>query len=299
MTGNIFNIQRFSTNDGPGIRTVIFLKGCPLSCIWCHNPESKKTATEIFFNPEKCLNCRLCENVCPNNAHIFENNVHIYNRKSCGMCMKCVDVCVMQALERCGKAYETDEVIREALKDKEFYEQSGGGVTLSGGEPLFQYGFSVEILKKLKEKDIHTAIETSGYCNADLSEISRYVDLWLYDIKLISEDEHIKHTGVSNKIIIRNLHFLDSIGAKIILRCPIISDVNMKAEHFERIKKLANSLKNIVAVHFEPYHPLGLDKAKNLGKEQAYKNSELLTHSRLLPFIENLKSEVKVPVMII
>ncbi len=299
MTGNIFNVQRFSTNDGPGIRTVVFLKGCPLSCIWCHNPESKSACPDIFYDSGKCVCCRKCEKICKRNQHIFELDAHLFLRDNCQKCMECVSECPVKALEIAGKEISADEVMAEALKDTEFYAQSGGGITLSGGEPLMQYDFSLEILKKAKAAGIHTAVETSGYCHKDLNEISNYVDIWLYDIKLFSEREHIQYTGVSNQIILKNLYFLDSIGAKIILRCPIIPDINHTKEHFDRISVLANKLNHAVAIHFEPYHPLGMDKAIHLGKIQEYKRKEFLTAEDISPLVNNIKRKTKIEVEIL
>ena len=298
MTGNIFNIQRFSTSDGPGIRTTVFLKGCPLSCIWCHNPESLSSQPEIFFNSSKCINCRICEKICKHNQHSFNANNHIFLRDNCKKCMGCVLECPANAIEICGKEVTANEVIAEVLKDKEFYLQSGGGITLSGGEPLFQYDFSLEILKKAKESGIHTAIETSGYSNRDLCEINNYVDLWLYDIKLFSEEEHIKYVGVSNKKIQKNLFYLDSLGAKIILRCPIIPDINLEENHFNEIANLTKNLQNVVAIHFEPYHPLGIDKRERLGKSQKYQNKDFLSTDELLPYINRLRDMIDIEIEI-
>lgn len=292
MTGNIFNIQRFSTSDGPGIRTVVFLKGCPLSCIWCHNPESKLTSPDILYDSRKCINCRKCEKICKHNQHIFDFGKHVFLRDNCKKCMECIIECPVSALEVCGKSVSSDEVVSEILRDTEFYTESGGGITLSGGEPLMQYDFSLEILKKAKKAGIHTAIETSGYCYRELIEISRYVDLWLFDIKLFSESEHIKYAGVSNEIILKNLYYLDSIGERIVLRCPIIPGVNLTNEHFDKIAILANMLKNAVAIHFEPYHPLGFDKADRLGMNQKYENRKFLHIDSIQPFISRIKDKI-------
>ena len=299
MIGKIFNIQRFSTNDGPGIRTTVFLKGCPLSCIWCHNPESKSINPEIFYDSIKCVNCKECEKICKRNQHIFVSDKHIFLRDNCLLCMECVSKCPVGAFEICGKETTVDEVMAEVLKDTEFYVQSGGGITLSGGEPLLQYEFSLKILKEAKKAGIHTAIETSGYFYKELNEIHQYVDLWLYDIKLISEREHIKYTGVSNKKILENLTYLDSIGEKIILRCPIIPDINFTKEHFGKIVNLANELKSIVAIHLEPYHPLGIDKAIKAGKIQKYNNQEFLSADYILPFANYIRSKTMIDVEIL
>lgn len=298
-TGRIFNIQRFSTFDGPGIRTVVFMKGCPLRCVWCHNPEAGSMATEIFYKPELCIGCGGCMSVCPQNCHAFKDGQHHYDRKNCVLCERCTQLCHVNALEACGRKMSVDEVVDIVLRDKPFYDESGGGVTLSGGEPLMQYDFSVALLKALKAQGIHTAIETSGFFHGDLSVINSYTDLWLYDIKLFLEEEHIKYTGVSNKNILENLHFLDQTGVKIILRCPIIPDVNMNNVHFEKLAALSNRLKHIVAVHLEPYHPLGISKAKQLGKIQSYGNDKFLDIALLEPYVEYMREKTDVDVVII
>lgn len=299
MTGNIFNIQRFSTSDGPGIRTVVFLKGCPLSCIWCHNPESRSIHHEIYYDSEKCVNCGKCKKVCNVNQHILDDGKHVFLHNDCKGCMKCALECPVNALEICGKEVTVEDVMFEVLRDVEFYEESCGGITLSGGEPLMQYDFSLEILKKSKEAGLHTAVETSGYCYKELYDISQYVDLWLYDIKLISKSEHIKYTGVSNEKILENLFYLDSIGSKIILRCPIIPDINFTQNHFNQILQLANELKNVVAIHFEPYHPLGISKSIRLGKTQGYQNKEFLTADSIVPFISSMKDKTNINIEIL
>ena len=299
IKGKIFNIQRFSTLDGPGIRTVVFLKGCPLDCIWCHNPESKHTNTELFYKQEMCIGCGACEKVCEKSLHTFENGIHQFEREKCILCGKCAEVCCTRALERCGEEKSVKEVLELVEKDNSIYEQSEGGVTLSGGEPLFQYDFSLALLKGAKEKGIHTAVETSGYTVRDLQEMHAYTDLWLYDIKVFPEELHKKCTGVSNRTILDNLHFLDSLGAKIILRCPIIPDINMSALHFEEIAKLASKLQNVIEIDLEPYHPLGISKAKQLNKTQVYDNEEFLNASEIKRLADELQNKVDVKVIIL
>lgn len=297
--GRIFNIQRFSTSDGPGIRTVVFMKGCPLSCAWCHNPESKSTATEIFYKKEQCVGCGACADICTAGGHTLSDGVHYFEREKCVRCAKCVEVCCSSALEACGETKTAEEILGAVLRDKPFYEESGGGITLSGGEPLMQYDFTHALLKLAKKHGLHTAIETSGFCSGDLRLLNEYTDLWLYDVKLISEQEHIKHTGVSNKVILDNLYLLDRIGAKIILRCPIIPDINMNTEHFDKLAQLANSMNSVAAIHLEPYHPLGLSKAEQINKTQPYQNDKFLDTSILMPFFHSLKAKTDMDVVIL
>lgn len=296
--GKIFNIQRFSISDGPGIRTTVFFKGCPLNCAWCHNPESKSIATEIFYKPDMCVGCGSCARICANNCHTFADSLHTFNREKCDSCGQCANVCYPNALEICGEEKTAEEVMEVVLRDKFFYEESGGGITLSGGEPLMQYDFTLSLLKLAKEQDLHTAIETSGFSSRDLTILNQHTDLWLYDIKLFSEAEHRKYTGVSNKVIFKNLSLLDSIGANIILRCPIIPNVNMTDEHFNKLAELANNHSSITAIHLEPYHPLGLSKAQQLSKTQAYQNDVFLQPSLLQPFADMLRAKTKTEVVV-
>ena len=299
IKGSVFNIQRFSTQDGPGIRTVVFLKGCPLNCAWCHNPESKSMAKELFFKPEMCIGCGACKVVCEKGLHTFEGGRHDFQREQCSVCGKCAKMCCTHALEICGEEKSAKEILEVVAKDIPFYEQSGGGLTLSGGEPLLQYDFSWMLLKGAKEKGIHTAVETSGFSTRDLTEINKYTDLWLYDVKVFPEDIHQKYTGVSNKIILENLYFLDNLGANIILRCPIIPDVNMNNAHCAGLAAHAHKLKHIAEIHLEPYHPLGISKAKQLNKVQAYDNEDFLNASELRYFADELRNQVDVNVVVL
>ena len=249
VKGTVFNIQRFCVNDGPGIRTTVFLKGCPLSCVWCHNPESQRFEPEILFYKDKCTGCGRCK------------------------CVTAADrdfVCFNGAKEICGKTVSANEVTAEVLKDKPFYENSGGGVTLSGGEPLAQYDFSLELLKKAKENGIHTAVETCGYAEkSKILEIAKYVDLFLFDCKETDQELHKEYTGVDNKIILENLKALSDAGSKIILRCPIIPGFNDRAEHFKGISETAEKFIGIEHIEIEPFHPLGESKYSALGREVA------------------------------
>ena len=265
-TATVFNIQKFSINDGPGIRTTVFLKGCPLSCIWCHNPESNKPFPELMYDAKKCSLCGKCMDVCPNGCHSFKDSVHIFNRENCINCGKCAESCYFEALEMAGSVMNQEDVLNEVLKDKAFYETSGGGITLSGGEPMMQFDFSYELLKEAKKEGLHTCIETCGFSSPEnFRKIAEYVDIFLFDYKETDPKLHKKFTGVENTLILSNLKMLDEMGAKTILRCPIIPTLNDREEHFEGIAKTANSLKNILEINIEPYHPLGMNKCLMLG----------------------------------
>ena len=273
MEGMVFNIQRFCVQDGDGVRTTVFLKGCPLRCAWCHNPESHRTEPEILYSGEKCVQCGACAAVC--GAHTFERGQHRYDRTQCMGCGKCAGECFSGAIELCGKAMTVDEVLEVVLRDKAFYGQDGG-LTISGGEPTLQAEFCIALAKGAKQHGLHVAVETCGACSEEtLMHLARCTDLFLYDVKVLDDALHKHYTGASNKPLLHNLRALSSTGAKIILRCPIIPDVNLTDAHFEGIAALAQEI-GAAEVQFEPYHPLGVSKAQRLGREAAYSNTEFL-----------------------
>jgi len=264
-TGTVLSIERCSLHDGPGLRTTVFLKGCPLSCLWCHNPESKSFAPELYYLYEKCVFCGLCDKECVN--HKVTTQEHNINRSGCTTCGKCVQICPNSALEIKGEKKTVQDVVDIVLKDVRYYENSGGGMTLSGGEPLAQFDFTLAILQLAKENGIHTCLETCGYASSDkLMSVMPYVDLFLYDFKATGDDEHLRFTGVPRSPIIENLQTIDKAGAKIILRCPIIPGYNDNEVHFAAISATANALKNIVEVNIMKYNPMGASKAKRIGQ---------------------------------
>lgn len=245
MTGKIFNIQRFCTSDGPGIRTTVFLSGCPLRCAWCHNPESQSGEDETLFYADRCIGCGRCKGE--------EDNADF--------------VCFSGARERRGKDVTSDEVIAEVMKDKIFYDRSGGGLTLSGGEPLFQIEFALELLMKAKERGLHAAVETCGYVTREqMQKAADLVDLFLFDYKETDPLLHKEFVGVDNALILENLKLLDRLGKDIVLRCPIIPGCNDRADHFEGICNISNTLKNVVRIDIEPYHSLGENKYRATGR---------------------------------
>lgn len=265
--GLVFDIQRFSIHDGPGIRTTVFLKGCPLRCVWCHNPESLEREPEVSFVAAKCIGCGFCFRACGRGGHVMEDGRHALLRAKCVRCGGCVAQCPTQALEVIGKKMAVSEVLAEVLRDKPFYETSGGGMTLSGGEPLSQFGFSHALLLAAKGEGLHTCVETSGY-----GPMKRFlallpvVDLFLWDYKETDPKKHKRVTGVSNSGILANLRAMDAAGASVILRCPIVPGHNDREEHFAGIARLANDLRNIREIHVEPYHPLGKAKSERLAR---------------------------------
>ncbi|RKY88532.1 glycyl-radical enzyme activating protein [candidate division KSB1 bacterium] len=265
--GIIFDIKRYAIHDGPGIRTTIFFKGCPLRCLWCHNPEGISPAPELAFWENKCNNCGKCIEVCPNNAISGSDKLILINREKCKMSGNCALVCPSGALEVIGKEVSIDDIMKEIEKDSLFYDESGGGVTFSGGEPLMQLEFLNALLEVCKERDIHTAVDTSGYAQSGTFEkILDKVDLFLYDVKIIDDEKHKKYTGVSNEIILKNLKLLARKKHRVNIRIPVIPGINDSKEDINKIVEFIISLKNVTEINLLPYHKGGTAKYKRLDK---------------------------------
>ena len=268
--GLIFNIQKFCIHDGDGIRTCVFLKGCPLRCIWCHNPESLEKSPALSFSRQKCSSCGKCVNLC--SARTAENGRLEIDRKECTACGKCTEICLNDANEITGKEMTASQVMDEVLKDKMFYDTSGGGLTVTGGEPSYQPDFTLELLALAKESGINRAIETCGAGTRDFYK--KAADLgttFLYDIKCIDPEKHRRLTGADNAHIMANLSYLMGRKADIIIRLPLIPDCNDSDEDIAKLADFLNKNKGQYRyAEIMPYHTLGIGKAEKLGKESAY-----------------------------
>jgi glycyl-radical enzyme activating protein len=295
--GLVLDILRFSVHDGPGIRTTIFLKGCPLHCIWCHNPESIKSYPEIAYFESRCTGCGDCIEVCPTGAQHILEGVHYYNRKLCQLCYKCTEVCNFDALRKVGKMQTVNEIITEVLKDKEYYLQSGGGITISGGEPLLQYKFSLEILKAAKNAEIHTCIETSGYATKKVIEsILQWSDLILFDFKA-SSDSHLRLTGGKSKIILQNLEFIVNSGKQVEIRCPLVPGVNDTQSFFSEIAQLSEKFSHKIPIRIMPYHNTGNGKLERFGYPAALKGIDTVSEENVRQWKEELSSFGDIPLI--
>lgn len=264
MNANIFEIKRFAVHDGNGIRTTVFFKGCPLKCLWCHNPEGISFKRQLAFYESKCINCGECAAVCPAGAQKITAAGHIYNREKCVLCGGCERACLGNALTLYGKEMTVEELMPILLEDKSFYDNSGGGITLSGGECLCQPDFCAELLKNAKENGLNTAVDTCGFVpRTAIEKVMPFTDMFLYDIKAIDENVHIKCTGQSNRRILENLKYIDAAGKKTEIRYPYVPGYN--SGEAESIAEFVSSLKNVTGVRVLSYHNYAGSKYLSLG----------------------------------
>lgn len=264
----VFDVQKFALHDGPGIRTTIFLKGCPLNCIWCHNPESKRLKPQLGFLAKNCIRCGKCQQICQNHVHMLKkNDVHEITFENCIQCGMCESVCPNHALKIYGKPMNAKEILSNICRDKDFFDRSGGGITISGGEPMMQFEALLDFVKKAKEKGLHICLDTCGYSQTEKYRyISEYVDLFLFDYKITEESEHQKYTGVSNTLILKNLDYLCRNGNDVFLRCPIIPGINDNEKHYLAIAELSKKYSNIRQVNLMAYHDMAKGKATQIGE---------------------------------
>ncbi len=265
-SGTIFQIQRWSINDGEGIRSTVFLKGCPLRCSWCANPESWNKNTEVLFFHEKCIGCKRCFSVCNQGAITVEKTVMHFDRKSCVGCAKCCDVCPTGARKMIGSTVTVEDVLRVIKRDAVFYRESGGGVTFSGGEPFAQPGFLRQLVAACSQLGIDTAVETSGYFDWEqVKDIFELLDGVFVDIKLMDDEDHRKMTGVSNRKILENIRLISQIQPNTIVRVPLIGEVNANEQNIKRMCEFLKTNTRVKGIELLPYHDFGESKYRAVG----------------------------------
>lgn len=268
ITGIVFDIKKFSIHDGPGIRTTVFLKGCPLQCVWCHNPEGISSKPEIHIWEQRCIACGNCVEICPNSAVSFQDGLRLWDRDVCTRCGRCASLCPAETVQLIGKTVSVADVMAEIEKDVICYDQSGGGVTFSGGEPLNQIRFLKALLESCKDQKIHTAVDTCGLSPwKNYQEIIPYTDLFLFDLKLMDEPRHKELTGASNQLILENLQRLVNQGKQIVVRLPIIPGLNNQPENIAETRSYLQSLGSILKVDILPYHRIASDKYRRMQNE--------------------------------
>lgn len=263
---NVVKIQRFSTHDGPGIRTVVFTKGCPLRCAWCHNPETQSALPQIFFRKKDCMGCGACVKVCEHGAQSFDTDgVHRFKSASCTGCLRCADQCPSGAIEPVGKEMAIEEIVEIVKRDTVFYG-ADGGITLSGGEPMFRAEACIALLHAAKRENMTTAIETSGYFSENyIKDLTNVTDWFLWDLKDGSSARHKQYTGVGNDRILQNLILCDKTAKRIVLRCIMVKGVNMDLTNLNTILKTYQKLNHCGGIELIPYHAYGGSKAEQLG----------------------------------
>lgn len=266
QTGTIFDIERFAVHDGPGIRTTVFLKGCPLRCLWCHNPEGMSRQPQLVFSPQKCIGCGHCMTVCPEKVHQLVNGQHHIVWERCRACGTCAEGCYAGALELAGRQVTVVEVVEEVLRDRAFYETSGGGMTLSGGEPLAQYSFTRALLQAAKAEGVHTALDTTGLAPwRQLEGLLGHTDLILYDLKHMDRERHMALTGVPNEEILDNLRRLDDARQPIWIRIPLIPGRNDDDANYHALGRFLSGLRHIERIEILRYHRLAESKYESVG----------------------------------
>lgn len=264
----VTKIQKFCTHDGPGIRTTVFLKGCPLHCIWCHNPETQSRRMEFFYSPQFCLGCGACVQICPASVHHLASE-HKIDRKDCTGCMACTEACPSGALEATATLMSTETIMAEVIKDRAFYGTTGG-LTLSGGEPLLHGRSVLPLLQAAKAAGISTAIETCGVFDASLlEELVPLTDLFLWDVKDTDPSRHQQNTGGALSTVLANLRMADALGARTRLRCILLSGVNLNEAHLTALAELYGTLRHCEGIELLPYHTYGDSKNEQLGRASA------------------------------
>ena len=297
-TGFIFDIKRYAIHDGPGIRTTVFMKGCPMACRWCHNPEGIEPTPFLAYRKERCIRCGACVESCPEQALRLESEGVVPSGSLCKNCFTCTEICPAEAREKVGREVTASELLGEIQKDIPFYDTSGGGVTFSGGEPLLQAEFLIELLKLCGHEHIHRAVDTSGHASREtLMSVAEHTDLFLYDLKMADSDKHEKYTGVSNHLIPDNLSHLAREKVYLIIRLPLIPGVNDDVASLDRIGLFLDRLPGVEKVHILPYHDFQKTKYSRFEMQYGSANLALPTGDMLLRAkkrLENFGLEVTV-----
>jgi len=290
--GLVFDIQRYSIKDGPGLRVLVFIKGCPLRCLWCSNPESQTSQTEILYDEKRCYECGQCVIACQTKALIQDSRGKVsHDYLNCRLCGSCIEACPSKARKWAGRWITVAELMREIERDLPFFRRSGGGVTLGGGEPMSQPEFVERILKACKEQNIHTSIETCGYAPWEvLKRLANYTDLFFYDLKQIDPDLHKQWTGVSNQVILRNLEELGTIHSQIVVRYPLIPGVNDSDPDILALIKFIRGFKTIHKVEISPYHRYGELKYSLLGRQYPMQGVQTLPEKRVNEVLALIRS---------
>ena len=282
---SIMEIERFAIHDGPGIRTTVFLQGCPLHCLWCANPESQKIGMHLLYFAHKCVGCGACYRACQYEAISFENERPVFHREKCVQCRKCEEVCIPNAIHFSGEVMEISDIVDRILRDKEYYKNSGGGVTISGGEAFVQFEGFMELLKQCKEHKIHTAVETCGqYSTEKIREVMPLVDLFLFDLKHTNAQKLYEYTGGDLDQILANIQYVASTDpTKIIIRVPVLPGFNFDEQSLEDMfdKIVEYGIKN---VHLLPYHTLGVNKYEQLGRPYTFASTTSVMKEELVPY---------------
>lgn len=263
----VTDIQQGCTHDGPGLRTTVFLKGCPLHCRWCHNPETQSCKKELYYRPEKCIGCMTCATVCPKKGHTEKDGVHEFDPTGCISCMACAESCPSGALEAVSQSRELEDVMKLVRADRVFYRKRGG-LTVSGGEPTVQWEGLIALLDSAKAEGISTCLETCGvFPKTRIPELLERVDLFLYDIKDTDPQRLKENTGADLELVVSNLLQIDAMGGQSVMRCILIPEVNLIPEHASALAQLFGKLSHCQYIELLPYHPYGLSKSQQLGRE--------------------------------
>ena len=290
IKGIVFDVQRSSLHDGPGIRTSVFLKGCPLRCIWCHNPESQSGKPELYYMAMRCMLCGGCVAACPYGCHKIEAEVHTIDRTRCTVCGKCAQACMAGALEIKGREMTVDDVMADVSADRAYYARSGGGITVTGGEPMAQFGFTLALFERCAAEGIHTCMETCGFAPTEnFRRIMELTNLFLFDYKATG-GAHKELTGVDHALILKNLDMILCEGGSVILRCPMVPGINDTDEHLRAIAGLEDRYPTIQGIEIMAYHNMGVSKAARVGRQACLEELNNSSEEQKALWLEKLRS---------